>query len=117
MNPTTTISKATVMHHAWRILKSTGVSISEALRQAWHELKLAFVRLLMQCGFITITFRKVDGTICTKRATRRLDLIPDPDKPKGGGAAGSAAVLAFYSETDAAWRSFRTDNLLSFKAA
>ncbi len=114
----TTVSKSSVMCRAWSLVRSAGLSIGAALSQAWKELKLQAVKEAMQVGFLWITFRKVDGSLCTKKATRRLDLIPDPDKPKGsGGAAGSAAVLAFYSETDHAWRSFRTDNLLTFKAA
>ena len=113
-----TISKSSVMRRAWSLVRSVGISLSAALTQAWKEIKLQAVREALTAGFLWITFRKVDGSICTKKATRRLDLIPDPDKPKGsGGAAGTPAVLAFYSETDHAWRSFRTDNLLTFKAA
>ncbi len=72
----------------------------------------------MLLGFMWITFRKADGCICTEKATRRLDLIPDTDKHKSSGSAsGTPAVLAFYSETDHAWRSFKADNLITFKAA
>jgi hypothetical protein len=114
----TTISKSSVMTRAWSLVRSASLSMGAALSRAWKELKLQAVKEAMQIGFLWITFRKIDGSICTKKATRKLDLIPDPDKPKGsGGAAGSPAVLAFYSETDHAWRSFRTDNLLTFKAA
>jgi hypothetical protein len=64
----------------------------------------------------------MDGTVTTRKATSNMDLIrsnelvPDPNKPRGGSAA-TAAMLSFYSETDHAWRSFRTDNLIRFKAA
>ena len=112
-----TISKPSVMSWAWSLVRSAGLSISAALSRAWKELKLQAVKDAPTAGFLYVTFRKVDGSICTKKANFRMDLISDSDKPKGSGAAGTAAVLAFHSDTDYAWRSFRSDNLLSFKAA
>ena len=109
------ISKSSVMYRAWSLVKSVGVSLSVALTQAWKEGKITAVQELLRTGYVLITFRKVDGTVTTRKATRNADLVPDPDKPRGG-AAGRVAI-AFYSETDHAWRSFRTDNLLTFKAA
>jgi hypothetical protein len=85
------------------------------LSQAWKEAKLAAVEELLRTGYVMITFRKVDGTVTTRKATRNAELVPDLDEPRGG-AAGRAAI-AFYSETDHACRSFCTDNLIRFKAA
>lgn len=111
----TTLDKSSLMLRAWSLLRSAGLSMSAALTQAWKEAKLAAVQELLRTGYVLITFRKVDGTVTTRKATRNADLVPDPDKPRVR-AAGRAAI-AFYSETDHAWRSFRTDNLLTFKAA
>jgi hypothetical protein len=111
-----TFGKSSVMFRAWSLVRSAGMTIGAALSQAWKEAKIEAVKQALTIGFVWITFRKVDGTITTRKATRNADLVPDPDKPKGA-AAGTATVLCFYSETDHAWRSLRTDNLIRFKAA
>ena len=102
------------MQAAWKLVKA-GATLSAAMSQAWKEARIEAVKEALSLGFVWITFRKVDGTVTTRKATRNADLVPDPDKPRGG-AAGRAAI-PFYSETDHGWRSFRTDSLIRFKAA
>ena len=109
-----TISRSQVMQAAWKLIKA-GASLSAAMFQAWKEAKIRAVKEALTLGFVWITFRKVDGTVTTRKATRNADLVPNPSKPKGGAAAGS--VIPFYSETDHGWRSFKCDNLVSFKVA
>lgn len=110
-----TINRSAVMSAAWKLVKA-GATLSAAMLQAWKEARIEAVKEALTIGFVWITFRKVDGTVTTRKATRNAELVPDPDKPRGG-AAAARAVIPFYSETDHAWRSFRTDNLIKFKAA
>ncbi len=109
-----TFTRSTVMQAAWKLVK-TGATLSAAMSQAWKETRIEAVKQALTADFVWITFRKVDGTLTTRKSTRNADLVPDPDNPRGG--AASRATIPFYSETDAGWRSFRTDNLIRFKAA
>jgi hypothetical protein len=108
------ISRSTVMQAAWKLIKADA-TLSAAMSQAWKEAKIKAVKEALTLGFVWITFRKVDGTLTTRKATRNADLMPDPNKPKSSAAAGE--VIPFYSETDHGWRSFKCDNLVSFKVA
>ncbi len=108
------VTRSAVMSAAWKLVRA-GISHSNAMRQAWKDAKLAALWEALSLGFVWITFQKVDGTVTTRKATRRADLVPDPDKPRGG--AAGRATISFWSDTDAGWRSFKADNLITFKAA
>ncbi len=91
------ISRSTIMQATWKLVKA-GATLSVAMSQAWKEARIGAVKQALTAGFVWVTFRKVDGTVTTRKATRNADLVPDPNKPRGGAAAGSA--IPFYSETD-----------------
>lgn len=113
----TTISKSEVMTRAWQLVKNQGLKIKQALAKAWKECKLALLKELLRHGFVFVTFRKADGSVTTRLATRNTDFVPEAAKPKNTGIGANAEVIPFYSETDAGWRLFKADSLVSFKVA
>lgn len=104
--------RSQVFSTAWKLVKETGISLSEALKNAWAQVKLQALRVSLSIGSVQVTFRKVDGTVTTPLATRNLGLIPSEAAPKVSKPESSA--LAFYSLTDNGWRSLKTENLICF---
>ena len=106
--------KSTVMKTAWELVKSAGLSLSDALRKAWRKVKKELLKLYLRSGKVEITFQKVNGEVTTRTGTVNFNLMPAGQHPKGNGGS-SETLINFYSLTDNGWRSLRAENLISFK--
>ncbi|MDJ1481294.1 SH3 beta-barrel fold-containing protein [Cytophagaceae bacterium YF14B1] len=71
-----------VMQKAWNLVKETGITMVQALKDAWALVKLQALKALMKLGSVLVTFRKIDGTVTTRKATRNMDLVPTEKHPK-----------------------------------
>ncbi len=114
---TTPINKSQVFTTAWQLVKTEDLSLSQALRRSWREHKCKALLELLRSSVLSITFRKVDGTVTTRVGTRSAQLVPTEAQPKGYGSSKSFDVIPFYSLSDHAWRSFRTDSIIRIQAA
>ncbi|MDJ1483126.1 SH3 beta-barrel fold-containing protein [Cytophagaceae bacterium YF14B1] len=104
-----------VMQKAWNMVKETGISMAQALKDAWALVKLQALKALMKVGAVLITFRKIDGTVTTRKATKKTDLIPAEKHPKYGNRESEYIwVLPFFDTEKQAWRSLKAENLISF---
>ncbi|MDJ1481736.1 SH3 beta-barrel fold-containing protein [Cytophagaceae bacterium YF14B1] len=104
-----------VMQKAWNLVKETGITLAQALKDAWALVKLQAVKALMKLGAVLVTFRKVDGTVTTRKATRKMDLIPAEKHPKYPARENEYIwVLPFFDTEKQAWRSLKAENLISF---
>ncbi|MDJ1496568.1 SH3 beta-barrel fold-containing protein [Cytophagaceae bacterium DM2B3-1] len=104
-----------VMQKAWNLVKEEGISLSQALKDAWALVRLQALKALMKLGAVLVTFRKVNGEVTTRKATRNMDLVPTEKHPKYGSRESEYIwTLPFFSLTDNAWRSLKAENLISF---
>ena len=70
-------------------------------------------------GVATVSFQKADGTKRDMKCTLKEDLLPAaPVKAEGVVSRPvNESVLAVWDLDNSAWRSFRIDSILDFKAA
>ncbi|MDJ1480385.1 SH3 beta-barrel fold-containing protein [Cytophagaceae bacterium YF14B1] len=88
--------------------------MSEALKDAWALVKLQALKILMKLGAVLVTFRKIDGTVTTRKATRNIDLVPAEKHPKYGNRESEYIwVLPFFDTEKQAWRSLKAENLIT----
>jgi len=110
--------RSQVFCKAWQLVKEKCISLSEALKDAWEMVKLQALKALMKLGAVLVTFRKIDGTLTTRKATRNPDLIPAEKQPKYPARPETYIwALPFYSLTDGGWRSLTAQGIVHFKAA
>ena len=102
---------------AWEFTRQHNYSWSQAMKKAWKEIKLRDLNTALAHKTVRISFMKVNGEITTREATRSSKLIPHAFAPKGTGQGKHDNVVTFYSLTDGGWRSFRSENLISYQVA
>lgn len=96
-----------VMLLAWQFVRKNGLSMSDALKEAWKNIKL---HTLLYKGITKFYFQKVDGTIREAYGTLDENIIP---------AAGESntrkrneTVQVFYDTEKEEWRCFKKANLI-----
>lgn len=71
-------------------------------------------RELLRKGEVNFSYKKIDGTIREARGTLDFNMIPEESHPIGTGKATSDSTISYFDLDKNAWRSLRTDNLISF---
>ena len=98
---------ASVMNHAWQMVRRNGFTMSEALVIAWRNLKL---RTAMQKGIVKFYFQKVDSTIREAYGTLKESLLPET---KGTCRKANDSLQVYFDTERGEWRSFKRANLLN----
>lgn len=101
-----------IMKLAHTFIKRYGVTMSEALRSAWRNIKL---RLAMTKGIVKFYYQKVDGSLREAYGTLAENLIPavagNDTRKKND------SVQTYYDTEREEWRCFKKINLITIIAA
>ncbi len=104
-----------VMRKAWDLVNQSDISFAQALKDAWALIKLQALKALMKIGSVIVTFKKLNGEITTRIATRNMAMVPVDKHPKHGSRETEYVwALPFYSLTDNAWKSLTAQGIISF---
>lgn len=96
-----------IMSLAWQFVKRNGMSMSDALKAAWQNLKL---RAAMKLGIVKFYFQKVDGSIREAYGTLKEALLPTTQQASSRKA--SPTVQTYYDTEKMEWRCFKKANLM-----
>ena len=92
------------MKLAWRFVKRNGFTLSEALKEAWANIKLVNA---MHKGIVKFYFTKVDGSKREAYGTLSSEVIP----PVGGERKNNDTCQVYFDTEKQAWRCFKKANL------
>ena len=95
-----------LMKKSWQLVKTYGISLSEAMHKVWTLFKL---RKAMKQRVVKFYFEKLDGTIRTAWGTLREDLIP---ATSGENRKKNDSVQVYFDSEKQAYRSFKIVNLI-----
>ena len=107
MKTLTQILKSELFCLAWQFVKKNGLSMAEALRIAWRNLK---VKTMMQTRIVKFYYQKVDGSIREAYGTLKESLIP---ATTGSERKKNDTVQTYYDTEKSEWRCFKKANLIS----
>lgn len=80
---------------------------------AWaSEVNKEYLKEMLSEHIMRINFQKRDGSFRTLVCTRKMDLVPEENHPKGI-KKDNPNVLPVWSIVDEGWRSFRFDSVNS----
>ena len=100
-------SRRSIMATAWRIVKATGYTISNALKKAWVLFK---IRAKMSTGIVEFRYRKVDGT--TRQAFGTLDNSKIRYEYQHSQRKPNDTLFTYYDTEKQEFRSFKIWNIL-----
>lgn len=103
---TVSYKRKEVMKMAWQFVKSNGFTLSEALVQAWRNIKLRFK---MYDGVVKFTFIKKDGSLREAEGTLCERMMPTI----GGSRKSNNTVQVYFDCEKNEFRCFKLTNLLS----
>lgn len=92
------------MKLAWQFAKRNGFTLSEALKEAWANIKLVNA---MHKGIVKFYFTKVDGSKREAYGTLSSEVIP----PVGGERKNNDTCQVYFDTEKQAWRCFKKANL------
>lgn len=92
------------MKLAWQFVKRNGFTLSEALKEAWANIKLVNA---MHKGIVKFYFTKVDGSKREAYGTLSSEVIP----PVGGERKSNGTCQVYFDTEKQAWRCFKKANL------
>lgn len=95
-----------IMKNAWLLVKTTGITISEALKKAWS---LAKLKKQMLAGIVKFHFVKINGEIREAFGTLRADLISY--ETKGNSRKPNDTLFTYFDTEKQEYRSFKKWNL------
>ena len=98
--------KKEVMQSAWALVRSAGLTISEALKKSWKAIKLKFAMKVQKVAF---SFKKKDGSIREAFGTLAKEFFNY--EPKGASRENFGVVKYFDLEAGG-FRSFKIENLI-----
>lgn len=93
-----------IFNRAWSLVKTYGISMSEALRKAWAIAKL---RKQMAKGIVKFAYYKVDGSIRTAWGTLKESILPATS-----GRKSSDKVVTYYDTEKREYRCFKPINII-----
>lgn len=110
MNTTIRVNNNTrknVMKAAWSLVRNNGMSLSEALKAAWLNVK---IKVGMYANKVAFTFKKKSGEIRHAIGTlcREFGAVT-----ANTGATSSPRVQVFFDVEKGAWRSYLLANIIS----
>lgn len=98
-----------LMKLAWEFVKNNGLSMGEAMKLAWKNIKL---RIKMATATVVFFFKKLDGT--TRRAVGTLDFDKIPSiSSKGNNRKQNNSVQTYFDVEKQSWRCFKRENLIA----
>jgi len=95
-----------VMSSAWQLVKSAGLTLSEALKKAWKAVKL---KSKLLSGIVEFSFAKKDGSI--RKAIGTLDLALFDYEVKGSKKENYKSITYWDIEANG-FRSFSIGSLI-----
>lgn len=99
-----------VMRMAWQFVKRNGLSMSEALKKAWMNIKL---KVALKSGIVKFYFQKVNGEIREAYRTLSSNLIPQTSS--GGSSPRKDETTQIYFDTErGSWRRYKKANIIRF---
>lgn len=101
----TTSNLRSVMQLAWQFVKRNGLTMSEALKTAWRNVKL---QMEMKKGIVKFYFQKVDGSIREAYGTLNENLLPES---KGNERKQNDTVQTYFDTEVQEFRCFKKANL------
>lgn len=96
-----------VMTLAWQFIRKNGMSLSDALKKAWQNIKL---RAMMQQRICKFYFQKVDGSIREAYGTLKESLVPATN---GCNRKQNVTVQTFFDTEKGEWRCYKKANLVN----
>lgn len=96
-----------IMSLAWQMVRKNGYTISEALKVAWHNIKL---KTKMRKGIVRFYYRKVNGEIREAFGTLSDKLVPET---KGSDRKSNNTLQTYFDTECSEWRSFKIANLIN----
>lgn len=93
-----------IMKLAWQFVKRNGFTLSEALKEAWANIKLVNA---MHKGIVKFYFTKVDGSKREAYGTLSSEVIP----PVGGERKNNDTCQVYFDTEKQTWRCFKKANL------
>lgn len=96
------------MNRAWSLVKTYGLTLSNALKKSWAVSKL---RKAMRKGIQNFTYRKVNGEIRTAWGTLSEAILGAFNTDSG--RKPNPTLMTYYDTEKRAWRSFKLVNLIS----
>ena len=96
-----------VMTLAWQFVRKNGMSLSDALKKAWQNIKL---RAMMQQRICKFYFQKVDGSIREAYGTLKETLIPATGSDN---RKKNNTVQTYFDTEKQEWRCFKKANLMN----
>lgn len=96
------------MKNAWLFVKTTGITMSEALKKAWS---LAKLKKQMLAGIVKFHFVKVNGEIREAFGTLKAELISY--ETKGSNRKPNDTLFTYFDTEKQEYRCFKKWNLYS----
>lgn len=106
MSATFKNSMRDLMNLAWSFVKKNGLTMSEAMKKAWMNLKL---KSQMQKRIVKFYFQKVDGSIREAYGTLQENLLP----PTKGTSRQNDTCQTYFDTEKQAYRCYKKANLVS----
>ena len=94
-----------VMVLAHQFVRKNGMSLSEALKTAWANIKL---KASMKSRIVKFYFQKIDGSIREAYGTLKENIVPATQ----GERKNNDTCQTYYDCEKEAWRCFKKANLL-----
>lgn len=96
-----------IMSLAWQFVKRNGFTMSEALKQAWANIKL---KAAMKQRIVKFYFQKVDGSMREAYGTLKENLIP---ATSGDNRKRNDTVQVYFDTEKQEYRCYKKANLIS----
>lgn len=95
-----------VMTLAWQFVKRNGFTMSEALKQAWANIKLT---AKLSKGIVKFYFKKVDGSTREAFGTLKTELLPHHEVSN---RKTNVTIQTYFDIEKQEWRCFKKANLI-----
>lgn len=95
-----------VMSLAWQFTKKNGMSLSEALRTAWTNIRL---KAAMKTRIVKFYFVKISGEVREAYGTLASDIVPETTESR---RKPNDTIQVYYDSEKDGWRCFKKANLL-----
>ena len=101
--------KSNVFKLAWVFIRKHQLSLSQALKIAWRNIKL---KVAMATKIVAFTFKKADGSIREAVGTLKSDMLP---QVKGTGRPTPEHLQLYYDIQKECYRCFSKIELLTIE--
>lgn len=101
--------KSNVFKLAWLFIRKHQLSLSQALKIAWRNIKL---KVAMATKIVAFTFKKADGSIRDAVGTLKSDMLP---QVKGTGRPTPEHLQLYYDVQKECYRCFSKIELLTIE--